>query len=326
MIKKTFSPKFNRDVYGYDCRIGGRRRQCFGFSTVNAAELALSRARVEAFERRHGVGTPEEKPTVTVAALVARRAAQLQETRRRRTSARLLARWLDSLPNGLLVTELTTAHLQAWVDARRNSVTHETVFREVTDICSMLNNARDMFSALEDWTPTRRPRMKTPTRRRERALTRDEAARILTELQRPREASEKERHYLLRLDTADLLQIALLTAARRSEILSLLWSDVNFEWGTVQITGTKTERVRLVEMSPALVSLMQRRKVEAGRAPPPRVFPRRWCARIPISYSARRARRRASLTGETPPTDGFCTIPDIPQSRRCFMPGTRLKP
>lgn len=298
MIKKQWSNKFKRDVWGYEAWIEGKRKQRFGFSSEKAAQVALSKARVEAFEKRHGVAPPQRKPAVTVKTLVSRRCAQYQNTPRRKSRARVIELWLESLPAGLLVTEVTTALLQEWVDRRLRQVKVQTVFREMTDICSMLNCARDLFAELEEWQPPRRPRMRTPTGARDRIITREEALAVLAQLRRPREEGETERYWRVRADAADLLQIALLTAARRWEILSLRWSDVNFERATLRVTGTKTDRVRVIEMGAPLVALLKRRKAAAGTSP--LVFPvlegstmlrastdqiyRAECAKISIPY------------------------------------------
>ncbi len=274
-IGKRYSPKHGREVWGYIAKIGGKRRRRFGFSSEEAAELALSKARLDAFDRRHGVAPPEERPAVTVRQLVERRAAQLQSGPRRRASAALLRRWLETLPPGLLVTDLTTSHLQAYTDARLKVVKQQTVFRELTDICSCLGRARDIFAGLEGWTPPRRPRGVTQGRARARLISPEEAARLLAHLRRPagrqewREGRgrEWESYVRFRHDAADLLQMALLTAARRGELLALRWSDVNFKWGTLRITATKTERVRVIPVSPALAALLKRRQRESAGGP-----------------------------------------------------------
>lgn len=175
------------------------------------------------------------------------------------------------MPAGLLVTEITTARLQEWIDGRLKLVKSQTVFRELTDICSMLNSARDLFAELESWTPTRHPRMKGTAASRDRLIMLSEAKSILAAVRRPREEGETERYWRVRLDSADLFQIALFTAARRWEILSLRWTDVNFEWKTLRVVGTKTDRVRNIPMSDALIRLLNRRKAATGASP--RVFP-----------------------------------------------------
>ncbi|MGB8510052.1 MAG: hypothetical protein WCD76_16860, partial [Pyrinomonadaceae bacterium] len=59
-VKKQWSDRFRREVWGYDCRIGGRRRQAFGFSTEAAALVALAKARVNAFDASHGLIPPTD--------------------------------------------------------------------------------------------------------------------------------------------------------------------------------------------------------------------------------------------------------------------------
>jgi integrase len=272
MIKKKWSSRFGRHVFGYDARIGGKRRQRFGFSSEKTAELALSKLRVNAFERGQGVAAPEEtRKKITVRQLFERRRVHYQDTPRRRARAHIMELWLESLPTGLLVTELTTARLSDWVDSRLKAVKPQTVFRDLTDICSMLARAGDYFDELKDWQPPRRPHMRVPTGARGRLITRDEARALLTRLRRPRGLDEGARYYAARLDSADLLQIALLTAARRGEILSLRWSDVDFNQATLRVTGTKTERVRVIPCPAALITILRRRATESGRSP--LVFP-----------------------------------------------------
>lgn len=270
-IEKKWSDRHGREVWGYIAKIGGKRRRKFGFSSYEAAELALSLARINHFERKEGVAKPGARPAVTVRRLVERRGQQLQSSPRRRASARTLAAWCDTLPAGLLVTELSTEHLLSWMAKRLGEVKPQSVFRELTDICSMLSSARDLFHELEDWKPPRRPRLKVPTGARDRLIAHEEAAAVLTWLRRPKGEDEPEAGWRVRIDAADLLQIALLTAARKTEIISLRWSDVNFEWKTLRVTGTKTERVRVIPMVEPLVALLRRRKVAAGRSP--LVFP-----------------------------------------------------
>lgn len=266
-VKQRHSKKLNRKVWGYDAEIAGKRRRRFGFSSRSAAKTALANARVRANELRAGVISEQPAPSITVRELVERRSKQI----RRKVTRFILKRWLDTLPAGLLVADLRTAHLSQYADERMRFVKPQTAFRELTDICSALNRASDLFPSLEGWRPPKRPRMRVPSGRRERVITKEEATAILAHMRRPKATDETDAWYSVRLDAADLLQIALLTAARRSEILSLRWSDVNFDWGTLRIVGTKTDRIRTIPMTPALVELLKRRKRDTGASA--RVFP-----------------------------------------------------
>ncbi|HYN86536.1 MAG TPA: tyrosine-type recombinase/integrase [Pyrinomonadaceae bacterium] len=94
-------------------------------------------------------------------------------------------------------------------------------------------------------------------------------------MRRPRDEGETARYHRLRLDAADLLLIALQTAARRMEILSLRWTDVDLERCSLRVVGTKTDRVRTVPLTDALVRLFERRRRETQ--PSPLVFPLMAC-------------------------------------------------
>jgi integrase len=266
-VFKTQTARYG-EAWNYDATIKGVRVRRSGFSSRAAAETALAIRRTRANEIAAGVLIePTKAPSVTVKELVERRTKQLT----RKVTGFILKRWLETLPEGLRLVDLQTAHLSTYADARLALVKPQTVFRELTDICSLLARARDLFPSLEAWTPPRRPKMTPPSGRRERVITQHEARQILAHLRRPQTAAETATYYAARLDAADLFQIALLTAARRAEILALRWTDVNFEWQTLRVVGTKTDKIRVLPMTPALVALLERRKAAAG--PSARVFP-----------------------------------------------------
>lgn len=291
------SKKHRQRVWGYEALIGGQKKRKTGFSSKQAAEIALSKARINANERAAGV-TIERPATVKVSQIIERRKAQLGGTCRRRATQRNLDRFSDTLPASLSAHELKTAHLQAYVDLRLRSVKPQTVFRELTDVCAMLNCARDSFAQLEDWTPPRRPRLKIPTGARNRLIAPTEAARLLAFLRAPRRDGESQRFVSARCDSADLFQIALLTAARRMEILSLRWSDVNFTGGSLRIVGTKTDQVRNIPMTAGLVRLLGRRQLACG-ADSPLVFPA-LAGKTMLRYNTDQIYRRASRSLSIP--------------------------
>jgi len=59
------------------------------------------------------------------------------------------------------------------------------------------------------------------------------------------------------------------------EILSLRWTDVNFEWGALRVKGAKTDRIRSVPLTDSLVALFKRRREETHLSP--LVFPLMAC-------------------------------------------------
>lgn len=73
--------------------------------------------------------------------------------------------------------------------------------------------------------------------------------------------------------TAAYLQTVMLTGARRDEILSLKWADVDFQWHSLSIAD-KVEGLRIIPLTPYVASLLAtlpRRKDKEGK-PLPWVF------------------------------------------------------
>jgi len=81
MIKKVFSPRYNRDVWMFEARIAGRRRMKSGFATQKQAEAALYKLRWLCQRRRaRGAAeiTAEEIVGEAVAQQIAERVAPLE--------------------------------------------------------------------------------------------------------------------------------------------------------------------------------------------------------------------------------------------------------
>jgi integrase len=93
---------------------------------------------------------------------------------------------------------------------------------------------------------------------RARYLTVNEIGRLLAAL-----AEHRKR----RADLADILELLLLTGARRGEVLNIKWSDVDLDraiW-TKPHTGTKQRRQHRVPLSPEAIELL-RRQLPGSRA------------------------------------------------------------
>ncbi|MDP2788362.1 MAG: integrase family protein [Pseudomonadota bacterium] len=73
--------------------------------------------------------------------------------------------------------------------------------------------------------------------------------------------------------TAAYLQTVILTGARRDEILSLKWSDVDFQWNSLSIAD-KVEGVRIIPLTPYVASLLATlpRRMSKDGKPLPWVF------------------------------------------------------
>jgi integrase len=97
------------------------------------------------------------------------------------------------------------------------------------------------------------------------------------------------------------LQAVLLTGARRDEILSLKWADVDFKWNSLTIAD-KVEGLRIIPLPPYLASLiaaLPRRKDKAGKPLP-------WVFSSPTAASGRIQDPRLQL-------DKACLVAGIPK-------------
>jgi integrase len=94
---------------------------------------------------------------------------------------------------------------------------------------------------------------------RERFLTPQELARLLATLD-SRPAHEA--------DAVDIIRLAVLTGARRGEILGMAWAQVDLEAGvwTKPAATTKQRKLHRVPLSPEAVAVLQRRREQQGVA------------------------------------------------------------
>lgn len=287
MIKKQWSDRFGREVWGYDARIGKRRRQKFGFSSESAAKIALAKARVAAFDKEQGVAPPEPKPSVTVRQVISRRVAQLpvplgsRGYSSRRQAVRNLERflaWCDD-PD-MDVRELQTAHLAAFRDDQLSrGLLPQSVLNVLTPVMSALSSARENFPSLEDWRPPAWPKLVVPKGKKQSLYAPDNASAILSYLRRPRDTEhpkfkngESRRTYRARLDAADYFQTALQSGLRGCEVRARAWADVLWHASALRVDNTKAGEEGTVFIPASLLAMLRRRL--AGQSPAsPWIFP-----------------------------------------------------
>lgn len=237
-VKPYKSKRDNKTYYRFDWEDHtGRRYRRGKFRSRADAALALSLLQTRTHNIRHGLAAEDapaiEPARVTLRQLIDKRIATRKSAGYTRAQERHnLQRFAAVLPDGLLVTDLTGEHLATFQRDRLGSVKAQTVWREITDVCSMLKSAGDLFPVLAKWTPPARPRLKVPSGQRTRVISRKEAAAILAHLRRPVGDSHNEwQNGRARMDAADHFQIYLQTGARSSEIRLLKWSDFDADAG-----------------------------------------------------------------------------------------------
>jgi len=178
------------------------------------------------------------------------------------------------------MSALTSSQLAAYRDERLKVVSGATVNREFSVLSHAIDTARrewDVYLPTNPCTLVRRPPQGRP---RDRRLQGDEEKRLLA-------ACRGARNKWL----VHFVALAIETGMRRSELLGLLWDNVDLERRTALLPLTKNGDSRGVPLSS--------RAVDVLRALPPstngRVFGE--LTREALKQSFNRAARRAGITG-----------------------------
>ena len=143
--------------------------------------------------------------------------------------------------------KLTPAIVASYRDERLKTVASATINRELSILSSVISHAR------KEWgPPTANPcalvRKPATPQGRTRLLTADEEARLASELQPVRRLSQW---------MAPLVLLALETAMRRGELLSMRWGNVNLQTQTALLPMTKNGTARVVPLSRKAVAVLR---------------------------------------------------------------------
>ena len=137
------------------------------------------------------------------------------------------------------IASLTPAKIAAYRDLRLTEVAAGTVVRELAYLSSIINHGRREWGIHAN-NPVALVRKPIQPKGRERVLTSAERERLLVELQ---PTGRRNRWMLF------VVILALETAMRRSELLSLRWGDINLERRTATLHMTKNGDSRTVPLS-----------------------------------------------------------------------------
>ena len=158
---------------------------------------------------------------------------------------RLKAVCLRSVCRCTLAT-LTPAKVAEYRDLRLKEVAPGTVLRELAYLSSIINHGRREWNIVAD-NPVSLVRKPPQPKGRDRILSPDERGRLLLELQPIGRRSPW---------TLPLVCLALETAMRRGELLSLRWENVNFSGRTATLKTTKNGDSRVVPLSSIAVQTL----------------------------------------------------------------------
>jgi integrase len=173
---------------------------------------------------------------------------------------------------------LTSAKIAKYRDQRLQEIKPSTVVRELAYFSSIINHARKEWG-LNTPNPVLGIRKPAQPQGRNRVLSYDEE-RILLEACIPKANRN--------IYTRPFVILAIETAMRRGEILSLRWEDINYQTRTAYLALTKNGESRRVPLSTRAIETLQ----SLPRSIDGRVLPINFAA---LETNFKRARDRAGL-------------------------------
>jgi integrase len=145
----------------------------------------------------------------------------------------------------LSLHRLSPAEIARYRDDRLAVVSGDTVRRELAIVRHCLEVARNEWGFMLPSNPVHQIKLPRPNNPRERRVTASELERLLAA------CDSGASHWL-----PAVIQLAVETGMRRSELLAMRWNDVNFEARTVLLRNTKNGHPRTVPLSPRAREIM----------------------------------------------------------------------
>lgn len=222
------------------------------FPSETDAKSAENRLRVKSENIRLGIEKPEAGiKYITVKDVLEKHLETITEKKRKQFAKRIFEYFLELLPVGIYINELTPPDLSLYeknraldLTARKTPVKPESIDREITEISAALHGAPARFKELQNWVCPPFPRPVITDTRRERTFSPGEVERIITYLARARETGEAAKKYNERILTAQEIEFALLTSSRRKEVVRVKWTDYFPEQDLLLITRWKTMKTK----------------------------------------------------------------------------------
>ena len=176
------------------------------------------------------------------------------------------------------IANLTASRVAEYRDERLQEVSPGTVIRDLAYLSAVINHARREWG-INVQNPVTLVRKPPAPAGRSRVLSADERATLLTAL----EPTGRRSPWL-----KPIVVLALETAMRRGELLSLRWQHVHLKQQLAVLPTTKNGDSRLVPLSTAAVAVLE----SLPRSPGGFVFPMKACS---VDAAFKRAMKRAGL-------------------------------
>lgn len=151
---------------------------------------------------------------------------------------RPIARWT--------MANLSASRIAGYRDERLKAVSAGTVIRELAYLSAIINHARREWG-INVPNPVQMVRKPQSPQARSRVLTDEEVSKLLQAL----EPTGRRSHW-----TKPIVQVALATAMRRGELLSLRWEHVDLIGRTAFLPDTKNGDSRTVPLSSSAVQVL----------------------------------------------------------------------
>ncbi|MDB5808912.1 MAG: hypothetical protein JWN94_1034 [Betaproteobacteria bacterium] len=180
-----------------------------------------------------------EAERVTLGDLIARYLAEVTPTKRSAESESRRLAYLDARLGAFTLATIQPKHIAAFRDQRiRAGKAGATVVKDLNSLSHVID------TAIKDWgiyipsNPVKLVRRPKPARGRDRRLSADEETQLLSACRASRSTA---------LET--ICKLALETAMRRGELLSLCWSDIDMQRRIARLQQTKNGDARVVPLS-----------------------------------------------------------------------------
>lgn len=183
----------------------------------------------------------------TLGDLIARYLAEVTPTMKGATEDNIRLKAIMRKPiSRWSMANLSAARIAAYRDERLQEVSAGTVIRELAYLSAIINHARREWG-INVLNPVQMVRKPQSPQARSRVLTDEEVSKLLQAL----EPTGRRSHW-----TKPAVQLALATAMRRGELLSLKWEHIDLQGRTALLPDTKNGDSRTVPLSSVAVQVL----------------------------------------------------------------------
>jgi integrase len=183
--------------------------------------------------------------------------------------------WITRIP----CDQLTVAQLAQYRDDRLAVVKPGSVRRVLNLLRPMIDTAREEWGAAFQGNPARALVVRVGDDSRRGRVESEALGRLLAVLRQARNQ-----------DIARTVELALETAMRRSELLSLTWDDLDLERSTARLRVTKNGDERIIALSPRAIEIIEESKTRRG--------PLLHCSASAVKCAFARAKKKVGMGSE----------------------------